>query len=77
MPMPQKPLNGRPTLNLYEPINVLKLVAPDLWIVDGQLIDFDMGLMKFPFSTRMTIIRLRNGDLVLHSPIAATPACWS
>ncbi|TPI48018.1 hypothetical protein FJW05_08105 [Mesorhizobium sp. B2-9-1] len=61
-------------MGLYEPINVLKPVASDLWIVDGPSIEYDLGLMKFPFSTRMTILRLRNGDLVLHSPTALTPA---
>ena len=75
--MPQKPLNGRPTLNLYEPINVLKPVAADLWIVDGPQIEFGMGPLKFPFTTRMTILRLRNGELILHSPVALTPALRS
>ncbi len=48
----------------YEPLNVLKPVAADIWIVDGPAIRF-YGL---PFSTRMTVVRLANGDLWLHSP---------
>jgi hypothetical protein len=52
----------------YEPLNTLKRVAPDLWIVDGPQIRF----FRIPFSTRMTVIRLRNGDLFLHSPTHLT-----
>ncbi|MEO8241947.1 MAG: DUF4336 domain-containing protein [bacterium] len=54
----------------YEPLDVLKPVGPDIWIVDGSAISF-YGL---PFSTRMTVIRLENGDLFLHSPIRLTAA---
>lgn len=50
----------------YEPLYVLKPVAPDVWIVDGENIRF-YGL---PFSTRMTIVRLTNDDIWVHSPIA-------
>jgi len=70
-------VNGRSTLDLYEPINVLKPVAPDLWIVDGSEIRFGLGRLKFPFSTRMTIFRLRSGELVLHSPVAYSSALRS
>ncbi|WP_245273547.1 DUF4336 domain-containing protein [Mesorhizobium sp. WSM3224] len=62
---------------MYEPINVLKPVAPDVWIVDGPQIEFGFGSMKLPFTTRMTVLRLRNGDLILHSPVALTPALRS
>ena len=51
-------------IDLYQPINVLKPVADDIWIVDGPEITFG----GMPFSTRMTIIRLKNGDLFIHSP---------
>jgi hypothetical protein len=51
-------------IDLYEPINTLKPVADNIWIVDGPEISF----YKMPFSTRMTIIRLSNGDLFIHSP---------
>ncbi len=53
----------------YEPLNKLKYVADGVWIVDGPSIRF-YGL---PFSTRMTIIRLPNGDLWLHSPTKLLP----
>ena len=48
----------------YEPLNTLKPVAQDIWIVDGPMIRF-YGL---PFSTRATIVRLTNGDIWVHSP---------
>jgi hypothetical protein len=62
------------TLQLYEPINTLKLVDANIWIVDGPIIHMDFPGMKLPFTTRMTIVRLANGDLWVHSPIAMTDA---
>lgn len=53
---------------LYLPINILKPVDDDIWIVDGEVIDF----YGTPFTTRMTIVRLENGDLFCHSPIRLT-----
>lgn len=50
----------------YEPLHVLKPVAPDIWIADGGWIRF-YGL---PFPTRMTVIRLGDGGIWVHSPIA-------
>ncbi|MFY0309042.1 DUF4336 domain-containing protein [Leisingera sp. D0M16] len=44
---------------------MLQALGPDIWIVDGPTIQF----YKIPFQTRMTVIRLANGDLFLHSPI--------
>ena len=57
---------------LYEPINVYKLVAPDIGIVDGPFEYFTVGGIRapVPFTTRMTVVRLTNGELFLHSPIA-------
>lgn len=61
-------------IRLYEPVDVPVEAAPGLWIVDGPLIWMDMGLgLKVPFTTRMTIVRLQDGSLWLHSPIRATP----
>lgn len=53
----------------YAPLNQLKPVADNIWIVDGPQIN----LMRLPFPTRMTIIRLKSGELFLHSPTALTP----
>lgn len=54
----------------YEPLNVLKPAAPDVWIVDGPAIRF----YGIPFSTRMTVVRLSDGSVWLHSPTFADPS---
>src|SRR5262249_50918630 len=51
------------------PLNTLKPVAENIWIADGTVIRFGPPLLKIPFSTRMTVIRLRNRALLVHSPI--------
>ena len=57
--------------SLYEPINVYKPVAPNIGIVDGPFEYLTVGGVKLPlpFTTRMTVVRLTNGNLFLHSPI--------
>lgn len=57
-------------IGLYKPINTLKPIAPDLWIVDGPLVYMAAAGSSAPFPTRMTIVRLRDGSLWCHSPIA-------
>jgi hypothetical protein len=58
--------------SLYEPINVYKPLAPNIGIVDGPFEYLTVGGIRLPlpFSTRMTVVRLANGDLFLHSPIS-------
>jgi hypothetical protein len=56
----------------YSPINTLKPIAKDVWIVDGPIIRFGMPWPKMPFPTRMTILRLSNDRLFIHSPTALT-----
>ncbi|WP_216671273.1 DUF4336 domain-containing protein [Mangrovicoccus sp. HB161399] len=56
----------------YEPLGVPKLLAPDLWVVDGPEIAMRYGPGSLPFTTRMTVIRL-GAKLVLHSPVALRP----
>ena len=58
--------------SLYEPINVFKPLAANIGIVDGPFEYFSVAgiRMPMPFTTRMTVVRLGNGDLFLHSPIA-------
>lgn len=54
----------------YEPLNVYKPVADGIGIVDGPfeyLTVAGVGL-PLPFPTRMTVVRLSNDDLFLHSP---------
>ena len=59
-------------IGLYEPINTLKPIAPDIWIADGpearMATPFGGGM---PFPTRMTTVRLHDGSLWCHSPIAS------
>ncbi|MES2338294.1 DUF4336 domain-containing protein [Sphingomonas sp. 67-36] len=58
--------------SLYDPINCYKPVAENIGIVDGPFEYFTVAgiRMPMPFTTRMTVVRIANGDLVLHSPIA-------
>jgi hypothetical protein len=58
----------------YEPTFVPKPIADDVWIVDGGGVTMKMGPLRVPFTTRMTIVRLPDGGLWLHSPIARTEA---
>lgn len=61
-------------LAAYAPINTLKPVVDNVWIVDGPVIRFGFPWPKLPFPTRMTIIRLAGGELFVHSPTPLTPA---
>lgn len=54
----------------YEPLNTLKPVAPDIWVIDGPAIK----LMGLGFSTRAAVIRLASGALWVHSPTKLTEA---
>jgi len=55
----------------YPPLNTLKPVADNVWIVDGPVIRFGPRLFRFPFPTRMTVLRLARG-LFIHSPTPLT-----
>ncbi|MEB3826761.1 DUF4336 domain-containing protein [Phormidium sp. CCY1219] len=57
-------------MELYEPINTLKPVGPEIWIADGPIVRMAMYGTKIPFPTRMTVVRLQSGELWCHSPIA-------
>jgi hypothetical protein len=60
------------TPGLYEPLNQYKPVAQNIGIVDGPFEYLTMAGVRLPlpFTTRMTVVRLANGDLFLHSPVA-------
>jgi len=62
--------------SLYEPVNVYKALAPNIGIVDGPFEYLIVAgiRMPLPFTTRMTVVRLANGNLLLHSPIAFNAA---
>jgi hypothetical protein len=53
-----------PHPSTYPPLDVLKPVAENVWIVDSGPLQF-FGLV---LPLRMTVIRLAGGDLWLHSP---------
>ena len=60
-------------MSLYEPINQYKPLSAHIGIVDGPLVYMTypgLSFIKIPFTTRMTVVQLANGDLWLHSPIA-------
>ncbi len=50
---------------LYLPIYTLKPFAENIFIVDGETVNF----YGMPFTTRMTVVKLESGDLFIHSPI--------
>lgn len=55
---------------VYEPLDTLKPVAEDIWVVDGPVVRMAIYGGSIPFPTRMTVIRLGTGELFLHSPTA-------
>jgi hypothetical protein len=56
----------------YPPLDTLKRIAEDVWIVDGPTVDFGPRGFRFPFPTRMTVIGLTSGELFIHSPTRLT-----
>ncbi|TNB47502.1 DUF4336 domain-containing protein [Martelella lutilitoris] len=50
---------------------MFKEFGPSLWISDGPVVTANMG---FRYPTRMAVIRLKDGGLVIWSPVAASPA---
>ncbi|MBI3435821.1 MAG: DUF4336 domain-containing protein [Proteobacteria bacterium] len=61
----------------YDPLNVLKPVGERVWIVDGPEIKMAypyLRLLKLAFPTRMTVARLADGGLWIHSPTPLTDA---
>src|SRR5690606_16054796 len=48
----------------YRPVDDPTAVAPDVWIVDSG----PLRLAGIPIPVRMTVVRLPNGGLLLHSP---------
>lgn len=60
---------GRETEETYPPIDTLKPLVDGVWIVDSGPIS--VAGLKMPI--RMTVVRLSNGDLFLHSPTRCTP----
>lgn len=46
----------------------LESIGHSIWLVDGEIVNF----YGFPYPTRSVIVRLRNGDLWIWSPIKLT-----
>ena len=54
----------------YPPLDTPKPVVDGVWVVDAE----PLVTLGLPISVRMTVLRLANGDLLLHSPTRFTPA---
>ena len=54
----------------YPPFDAPKPVAPELWVVDAE----PMRIMGAAVPVRMTVARLGDGGLWLHSPTRFSPA---
>lgn len=55
-------------IETYDPTGTSKPVAEGVCIVDGPVIRFGYLGLRFPFPTRMTVVRLTDGGLWVHSP---------
>lgn len=62
---------------LYAPLNTPKPVAPGVWLVDGPIVRMATLGGSAPFPTRMTVVKLADGSLWCHSPIAPDPALFA
>ena len=71
-----RPSRPPTSLRAYTPLNTLKPVAAGIWIVDGPLIHLAALGLRVPFTTRMTVVQLRDGGLWCHSPIAPDAALF-
>ena len=57
--------HGAPSM-VYQPLDVPKPFGPNMWLVDSE---FGLGV-----PVRMTVVRLSDGTLLLHSPTRHSPA---
>ena len=72
LPMNRKGASTEHNSAFYEPLNEYKPFGPSIGVVDGPF-EYVSALgmkLRWPFTTRMTVVQLPNGDLFLHSPIA-------
>jgi hypothetical protein len=56
----------------YEPQLVPVQLAENIWTVEGPEVAYRLGGMVIPCPTRMTVAKLADGKLWLHSPVAYT-----
>ena len=64
-------------VDAYEPINTLAPIGENIWMIDGPVIGFRYFGITLPFPTRMTILRLDDGALWVHSPTELASALKS
>jgi hypothetical protein len=64
---------GAPGYLPYQPQLVPVPWAADVWTVNGPEVSYRLWGLTLPCPTRMTIIRLPDGGLWLHSPVACAP----
>lgn len=57
----------------YEPQLQLRPWTDDIWTVEGPEISYRLWGLTLPCPTRMTIIRLPDGELWVHSQVACMP----
>lgn len=62
-----------PGYHPYEPQLQPLPWAEDIWTVNGPEVSYRLWGLTLPCPTRMTIIRLPDGGLWLHSPVACMP----
>jgi hypothetical protein len=62
-----------PDYDPYQPQLELQEIGPGIWIVEGPILQWGYGIpIKWPFPTRMTVVRLPDGGIWLHSPVKPT-----
>lgn len=66
-------MTGKPGYLPYEPQLIPKAWGEDIWTVDGPEVAYSLWGLNIPCPTRMTIIRLPDGGLWVHSPVACGP----
>lgn len=60
-------------VDTYQPIQVLKPVADEVWLIDGPVVHMAYGPVRLPFPTRAVVVRLPSGELWVHSPTVGPP----
>lgn len=58
----------------YEPQLAPVEQAENIWTVEGPEVGYRLGGVVIPCPTRMTVVKLTDGTLWLHSPVAYTSA---
>jgi hypothetical protein len=56
----------------YEPQLMPVQQAESIWTVEGPEVCFRLGGLTIPCPTRMTVVKLADGSLMLHSPVSYT-----